>query len=584
MGKHVQEDKLKTINNISIVGDGNIHIQSDTKPEDLAGKGLLVEDNKLSVDTENLIGEGLKVDSYKKLSLDSTKTINGESILGEGDIKIVVPELKLKTINGETIEGEGDISIESGIKEVKTINGESLIGKGNLSIETGIKEIKTVNGQSLVGSGNITVDMVLPDKLEKGKYYPAYLGGEYYGLDKNGLLLSKYPKGSYPIRAVVELNSLGLKVENEDEGKISKSFGLDSRVVSGAIVSNNGEDVRQFTLSSDSFESVHREGIRDEHIRFGHATIDMHRTDYIGVDKTDKSINTIKFSLDEGVYVERDVKDINNKIIFNRKIGINKEGVHFLSEENSDILLKCKKNVLSFNKTIIPKTVNGALPDETGNVELDISLPKLKTINGESIEGIGDIVIDLTMPDLLSKETKEPFSDPADPNSTKTTKYLVDYKSIVASTSIYSNRYRKDILNKSSVVDSEKGIIVTDLEQGKLDFKLTMNKEGLKSNYSKFTSQGSLADDFNYGIDKLYGLTIKYGEGSSMASTRLHNTELSMIKGNDGVILSNKESKLSISKGGKGTSEYGVDYIKLIDKVTKEPVTITVENGIIKIV
>lgn len=64
------------------------------------------------------------------VSGQSIKTINGDSILGSGDIQI-------KKINNETLFGSGSISLQKPLvsgTNIKTINNQTILGSGNLEI------------------------------------------------------------------------------------------------------------------------------------------------------------------------------------------------------------------------------------------------------------------------------------------------------------------------------------------------------------------------------------------------------------------------------------------------------------------
>ena len=98
---------------------------------------------------------------YEKSGVES---LNGQ----QGD-------LTLKTVNGNELLGEGDVAIDTGVESLngqkgaltlKTVNGNELIGEGNIEIqagvesvngETGAVKIKSVNGQSLVGDGDVEI-------------------------------------------------------------------------------------------------------------------------------------------------------------------------------------------------------------------------------------------------------------------------------------------------------------------------------------------------------------------------------------------------------------------------------------------
>lgn len=98
---------------------------------------------------------------YEKSGVES---LNGQ----QGD-------LTLKTVNGNELLGEGDVAIDTGVESLngqkgaltlKTVNGNELTGEGNIEIqagvesvngETGAVKIKSVNGQSLVGDGDVQI-------------------------------------------------------------------------------------------------------------------------------------------------------------------------------------------------------------------------------------------------------------------------------------------------------------------------------------------------------------------------------------------------------------------------------------------
>ena len=105
---------------------------------------------------------------YEKSGVES---LNGQ----QGD-------LTLKTVNGNELLGEGDVAIDTGVESLngqkgaltlKTVNGNELTGEGNIEIqagvesvngETGAVKIKSVNGQSLVGDGDVQIQAGLKYK------------------------------------------------------------------------------------------------------------------------------------------------------------------------------------------------------------------------------------------------------------------------------------------------------------------------------------------------------------------------------------------------------------------------------------
>ena len=92
------------------------------------------------------------------------KSLNGET----GDLKI-------KTVNGNDMLGEGNIEIKGGVEtvngetgdvKIKTVNGQSLMGEGDVPVDVGVETLngqkgaltlKTVNGNDMLGEGNIEI-------------------------------------------------------------------------------------------------------------------------------------------------------------------------------------------------------------------------------------------------------------------------------------------------------------------------------------------------------------------------------------------------------------------------------------------
>ena len=109
------------------------------------------------------------------VSGSNIKTINSQSLLGSGNIEIEgVTDYSLlnnkPSINNVPLLGNKDLNelsiqpkLTSG-SNIKTINGQSILGNGNIEIEAGVADyndlinkptFKTINGQSVLGSGNI---------------------------------------------------------------------------------------------------------------------------------------------------------------------------------------------------------------------------------------------------------------------------------------------------------------------------------------------------------------------------------------------------------------------------------------------
>ena len=219
----VSGTNIKTINNQSILGEGNIEITGGevdltnyyTKPEADGKFATITAINEQSADIAAL-ETAMNGKQPTLVSGTNIKTINNESLLGEGNIEVAkktdIPSTDnlatkdeltaVETVanNANTKADAATSRIESvetamGNKQdilvsgtnIKTINGNSILGEGNLVIEGGgidlsnyytktetdtkldAKQntlvsgtnIKTVNSQSILGEGNLEV--TIPD-------------------------------------------------------------------------------------------------------------------------------------------------------------------------------------------------------------------------------------------------------------------------------------------------------------------------------------------------------------------------------------------------------------------------------------
>ena len=209
--KLVSSSNIKTINNQSLLGSGNITISGGSGGQDMGfrvadieettynetgdkittevgfnpqdgpiitytdGKGIVlttVEDNGEE------IGVNINIDTdiiqEKLVSSSNIKTINNEDLLGSGNLNVqptLVSGTNIKTINNQSILGSGNISISGGggvsdydqLSNRPQINNNTLTGDQSSS-DLGLQDtlvsgtnIKTINNQSLLGSGNITI-------------------------------------------------------------------------------------------------------------------------------------------------------------------------------------------------------------------------------------------------------------------------------------------------------------------------------------------------------------------------------------------------------------------------------------------
>lgn len=109
----------------------------------------------------NIIPSGIHI-AYPYL--DYSVCIDYKYILNiNNSAELLTPVQEYKTINNESILGEGNIPVQEPLvsgTNIKTINGQSLLGSGNVPVQEPLvsgTNIKTINNQSLLGEGNIEI-------------------------------------------------------------------------------------------------------------------------------------------------------------------------------------------------------------------------------------------------------------------------------------------------------------------------------------------------------------------------------------------------------------------------------------------
>ena len=97
------------------------------------------------------------------------KTVNGNSLLGSGDIAIsgnaswgnITGTISSQVDLQNSLNGKQNV-LTSG-SNIKTINGNSLLGSGNLAIQTNPRTIASVNGNAITGTSiQISASVLIP--------------------------------------------------------------------------------------------------------------------------------------------------------------------------------------------------------------------------------------------------------------------------------------------------------------------------------------------------------------------------------------------------------------------------------------
>lgn len=143
----VSGTNIKTINNLSILGSGNIDIASGGAAT--AASVTFTPTGGLS--STNVQTALVELDSEKQVTLVSgtnIKTINGSSILGSGDIAISGGASGASSVTFAPVGNIASTSVQAAIAELDSEKQNTLVSGTS---------IKTINGASILGSGNIVI-------------------------------------------------------------------------------------------------------------------------------------------------------------------------------------------------------------------------------------------------------------------------------------------------------------------------------------------------------------------------------------------------------------------------------------------
>ena len=153
---------LKTVNGQDLVGEGNIIIEGGS--EYSAGDGISIVDNTITNTGVTAINLGENIDeSFQRKGIVKLYTqwydnsyeiaLNGTSVFG---VKPIDDTIVLENA-GQSANGNFRCGIKVNTDNFKTINGESLVGSGDITVPTKTSELTN-------DSGFITLDdVVIPD-------------------------------------------------------------------------------------------------------------------------------------------------------------------------------------------------------------------------------------------------------------------------------------------------------------------------------------------------------------------------------------------------------------------------------------
>lgn len=130
---------IKTIEGQSILGNGNIDI---TKSD--VGLGNVDNTSDLNKPISTATQTALNAKQDTLVSGTNIKTINSTSLVGSGNVAVqstLVSGTNIKTINSTSLLGSGDVAVQSTLvsgTNIKTVNSTSLLGSGDITTPVGI--------------------------------------------------------------------------------------------------------------------------------------------------------------------------------------------------------------------------------------------------------------------------------------------------------------------------------------------------------------------------------------------------------------------------------------------------------------
>lgn len=176
----VSGTNIKTINNQSILGEGNIEITGGevdltnyyTKPEADGKFATITAINEQSADIAAL-ETAMNGKQPTLVSGTNIKTINNESLLGEGNIEVAkktdIPSTdnlatKDELTAVETVANNADTKADAATSRIESV--ETAMGNKQDTLVSGTN-IKTINSQSILGSGDLTVSGVSDEQAQE---------------------------------------------------------------------------------------------------------------------------------------------------------------------------------------------------------------------------------------------------------------------------------------------------------------------------------------------------------------------------------------------------------------------------------
>ena len=340
-----EHQPLKTINNESIVGTGNITIEGFSGDyNDLTNKPVI------PTKTSELTNDSGFLTEHQPL-----KTINNESIVGTGNITIegfsgdyndLTNKPTIPTKTSELTNDSGFLTEQT----LKTINGESIVGEGNIEIGGG-------SGRNVWYGNQAQFDAIPESELDQETDY--YISG-----------LIAWDDVAHPY--------IPTKVGDLQN---DKEYTPLNQVRNEIVSSLKVYDKRVQYVSEEEYNAMEQAGsLRD-------GTTYFIEGEYVIPTKTSELTN------DSGFLTEQTLKTINGESI----VGTGNIEISGFSGSYNDLTDKPNFSTVATTGSYNDLTNKPTIPTKTSELTNDSGFltehQPLKTINGESLVGTGNIEI-----------------------------------------------------------------------------------------------------------------------------------------------------------------------------------------------
>ena len=320
---------------------------------------------------------------YADLNI-SAVTVANSKITG------IAPEFNGKTLRVTYAYGSIAVQITTAIEDsvdaallnnVKTINGEEIIGTGNILVEGILPEMKTINSESILGTGDITISTAFADITSKPTTISGYgITDAYTKAEVESKIVELSPPTDISMKAdityvdtkvsdVVGLAPAQLDTLKEIADQLVADEGAVSALTAVVGTKANASDVYTKTEIDSSLSNK--------------------------VDKvTGKGLSTEDYTTSEKTKLSGIAVNANNYVLpiaSSTVLGGVKAGTNIIIDANG-VISANDTSVAWGEITSKPSTLSGYGITDSIQSTL-VSGTSIKTINGTSVLGSGDITI-----------------------------------------------------------------------------------------------------------------------------------------------------------------------------------------------